>query len=299
MQRLRVSTIAAALTVLALFMVGVVLAQAPAAPAPLAQVATPRAVQATTTGGDYSRQVYVALADTAVSHVLDMIQTMGTTGTTGTTGVSGVTGGLGTTSGTPVATAPARVGTPAASGSTGMSLTATQPLAELVVNMRAVLGISERALDDLEAMNPSAACPNLADDVRDADVALLDVQRTLRRATTGSVTLDTRLMNQLTRARSNLLADMTCLTPSGTTSGGASVGTPSAPVVGTPSVSRAGTAVTPLGTATVRPAASNTNQGASSASSNTGGSPLDAIGRFLQSMRDRLSGGNATPTPTR
>lgn len=284
MQRLRVSTVAAALTVLALFMVGVVLAQAPAAPAPLAQVATPRAVQPTTVGGDYPRQVYIVLAEQAVSHVMDMIQTTGTTGTTG---------GLGTTSGTPVATAPARVGTPVAAASTGTSLTATQPLAELVVNMRAVLGVSERALDDLEAMNPSTTCPNLADDVRDADIALLDVQRALRRATTGSVTLETRLTNQLTRARSNLQADMTCLT-GGTTSGGVSVGTPVAaptggPAFGTPS---------PLGTATVRPAASNTNQSASSSASSSG-SPLDAIGRFLQSMRDRLSGGNATPTPTR
>ncbi|MCW5853488.1 MAG: hypothetical protein KIT87_25700 [Anaerolineae bacterium] len=281
MQRLRVSTIAAALTVLALLMVGVVLAQAPAAPAPLAQIATPLPVQARTTGGDYPRQVYISLAEQAVSHVMDMIQTTGRTGTTGTAGATG------TTSGTPVAGA-ARLATP----TTGLSLTATQPLAELVVNMRAVLGVSERALDDLEAMSTNAACPNLADDVRDADVALLDVQRAVRRAGSGAVTVEARLMNQLVRAQSNLQADMTCLTPS-STSGGLSVGTPSA--VGTPGALRTPTAVTPSGTATVRPAASNPS-GSSSASGN---SPLDAISRFLQAMRDRLSGGSPTPTPTR
>lgn len=294
MQRLRVSTVAAALTVLALFMVGVVLAQAPASPAPLAQLATPLPVQPRTTGGDYPRQVYIVLAEEAVSHVMDLIQTTGTTGATGTSGTAGATG---STSGTPVAGA-ARLATP----TTGISLTATQPLAELVVNMRAVLGISERALDDLEAMSTNAACPNLADDVRDADVALLDVQRTLRRAGTSVVTLDARLMNQLTRARSNLQADMTCLTTPSTSSG-LSIGTPmattttSGTAVGTPGAVRTPTASTPLGTATVRPAASNSNPSGSSAASGT--SPLDAIGRFLQSMRDRLSGGNPTPTPTR
>ena len=293
MQRLRVSTVAAALTVMALFMVGVVLAQAPAAPAapaPVAQVATPRAVQATTTGGDYPRQVYVALAEQAVSHVMDMIQTTGATSATGATGA---------TSATPAATAVVRLATPTA----GLSLTGIQPLTELVVNMRAVLGVSERALDDLEAIGPSAACPNLADDVRDADIALLDVQRTLRRATTGTVTLETRVMNQLTRAQSNLQGDMTCLM-AGTTSGGMGAGTAVATTTtggatgGSTAVGTPGAARTPTPVGTARPAAANTNQGAAAAGANSGGGPLDAINRFLQGMRERLGGGNAGPTPT-
>lgn len=270
MQRLRFTALVVVITLFTLLMVGGVLAQSPTPSVPTTQtVATPR--RAVSASFDRQQRVYVSLAEEAMGHVIDLAQVSSASALA-----------------TPRATAvsPLAVGTPTA----GSSAPATQDLVNLVLNMRAVLQVSERGLDDLEAQAAGAgttlACPNLGDEMRIADTVLQNVLRTLR---SSSSALDARVISQLVQSRGRLQGALACLNTS-------LLGGPVAPSTTQGTLTPNFTpAPTTLGGSVATPRVN-----AQTTATPTASGPADTVGRAFEQLREsleRLFGGGA-PTPT-